>query len=343
LYLLETLFKKKSNMKKSLIYLIVVAFASHSCKSPIDNIGPDLCPTAYFVYDINELVVDGLNENSEVDLELNGLNIKAQFTEVVEWTLRIVSDDANKTYTGKTDSINLRWFGNAETFPLFKAGDARIELDIACLEQKTKTFKITKDPNFKNLHSSYGVLIRDYDKNGFAPVAGETYSTADGWAGVNGDTSHYEYFSENPSELGGLYGELYAKVENSTWYHGATSFPIVGFSGKISTSNADSVYVNFFCKGYGLENTGMEFALRVGVTSFFHTEPLTWEGWKFISVKLSDLKILSGSRAGEKFVDVDGISGCVLQLGSAPEKTAEAKSAYDFIILTVGEPFLVNN
>jgi hypothetical protein len=332
-------------MKSSIkIFALILSLGVISCnKSPLEKIGPDLCPNGSFTYDINDLVIDGLNDASEVDLAAGGLNIKAYFSEVVEWTMRITSGDAVKVYTGKTDSINVRWFGNVDAFPLFKVGDARVELELACRDMKEVSFKVTGAPNFKNLHPSYGILIRDFDKNGFVPVADVTFSPADGWAGVNGDTSHFEYLSEDPSTLGGLYGELYAKATNETWYHGATSFPIVGFSGQVSTSNADSVYANFFCKGYGLENTGMEFALQAGGTSFFYTEPLTWEGWKFFSVKLSDLKILSGNRAGEKFVDVVGISGCVLQLGSAPEKTNEARSAYDFIILTVGEPFVTSN
>lgn len=325
------------------ILSLVLAFGFSACESPIEKIGPDLCPSTNFSFDINNLTIDGLNDVSEVDLSAGGLNIKADFTEAVEWTMRVVSDDAVKVYSGKTDSINVRWFGNVDAFPLFKSGSARIELEIACLDKMEKTFNITGDPNFKNLHPSYGVLIRDFDMNGLIPVADEQFTAADGWRGVNGDTSHFEYFSDGPSIGGGLYAELYAKSESTTWYHGATSFPILGFSGQLSTTNADSVYLNFFCKGYGLVNTGLEIALQAGGTSFFHTEPLTWEGWKFFSLKLSDLKILSGNRAGEKFVDVDGISGCVLQLGSNPEKSSEAKSAYDFILLTVGEPFASTN
>lgn len=332
------------NTFKILSVALVLSFSA--CKSPIEKIGPDLCPTQNFSYDINNLIVDGLNEASEVDLSAGGLNIKAYFTEPVEWTVRIVSDDAVKVYSGKTDSINVRWFGNVDAFPLFKSGSARIELEIACRDIMEKSFNITGDPNFKNLHPSYGVLIRDFDKNGSIPVDAEQFNAADGWNGLkaSGDTSHFDYFSEGPSIGGGLYAELYAKKnEGTTWYHGGTSFPISGFEGQLSTTNADSVYLNFFCKGYGLVNTGLEIALQVSGISFFHTEPITWEGWKFFSIKLSDLKILGGTRAGEKFTDVDGISTCLLQLGSNPEKSSEAKSGYDFLLLTVGEPFTSTN
>ncbi len=324
------------------ILLIVLMSASMACKSPLENNGPDLCPSADFNYEISSLNLAGMSASNEVNLSEGGLHINTQFTEVVEWTLRIVSDNATKVYTGESDSIDVWWSGNVDVFPLFSKGKARIELEIACKESLEKQFSITGDPNFKNLHPAYGVLLRDFDKNGFAPVAGSQFSNADGWAGVNGDSSYFNYYTENPSPLGGLYGELYAKAPNPIWYHGASSFPISDFSGSLATNNADSVYLNFFCKGYGLVNTGLEFALQSSGKTYFHTEPLLWEGWKFVSLKLSDLKILRGENAGRKFNDVDGINGCVMQLGSAPAESEEAKSAYDFIILTVGQPFVTN-
>jgi hypothetical protein len=187
-------------------------------------------------------------------------------------------------------------------------------------------------------------LIRDFDKNGHAPVEEDRFTIADGWAGfaATSDTSHYDYYTEDPSPIGGAYGELYAKAPATTWYHGGTSFPIKDFVGSLSTSNADSVYLNFFCKGYGLVNTGVEIALQSSGNTYFHTEPLLWDGWKLVSLKLSELKILAGASAGTNLNDVDGINGCVMQLGSNPEKSDEAKSAYDFIILTVGQPFVTN-
>jgi len=335
-------------MKNSVKFIFaILVIGSLSCDK-IDKIGPDLCPTADFSYSVNDLVVDGLNANAEVDLSVEGLNIKAKFTEEVDWTLKIISSTAVKAYSGKSDSINVRWFGNVDAFPLFKAGTARIELEIACLDKIEKAFTITVDPNFKNLHPSYGIVLRDFDKNGFASVAGEQFMGADGWNGLknSGDTSHYEYFNSDPSVSGGRYAELYAKTASETWYHGGTSFSFGGFAGSLSTTNADSVYLNFFCKGYGLVNTGLEIALQVSGDNsgnFFHTEPITWEGWKLVSLKLSDLKILGGFTAGERFVNVDGLSGVIMQLGSNPEKSTEARSAYDFIMLTVGEPFVPNN
>lgn len=325
--------------------LLVLSVVMVSCKPPLDKLGPDLCPSPDFSFSGDDLKIEGLNALNEVDLSLGGLNIKAKFSEKVKWDLKIVSTDglALKSYNGEGDSINFLWYGNVDALPVFKEGDVRVELEIACKDLIEKTFKISKAPTFKNLSPKYGVLIRDFDKNGIVPVGGDQFTPADGWAGLNGDTNHFKYFDEDPSPMAGKYGELYSKSSATTWYHGATSFPIPGFAGKLSTANSDSIYVNFFCKGYGLVNTGLEFGLTAGGTNYFYTDPLIWEGWKLVSIKLSDMKVLSGAQAGKKLTNADAISQCILQLGSNPEKTNEAKSAYDFIILTVGEPFVKSN
>lgn len=332
-------------MKKLTIGILALTFlfGITSCKKQLDKLGPDLCPSDGFSVVASDIVLDGLNTSNEVNLSSGGLHIKAKFTEVVKWSLKLISEDGAsiKSFEGETDSINTWWFGNVDAFPLFKKGNVKVELEIACLDLITKSFVIKEAPTFKNVNSSYGVLIRDFDKNGIVPVAGNEFTVADGWAGLNGsDSNHYQYFDVDPSPMGGKYGELYSKGPDVTWYHGATSFPITNFAGKLITTNPDSVYVNFYCKGYGLVNTGLEFALTSAGTNYFYTEPITWEGWKLISLKLSDLKVLAGSKAGQKLTDVDGISQCIMQLGSNPERTNEARSAYDFILLTVGEPFI---
>ena len=332
----------KNNSLSFLILIIAIAFSS--CKSPIDKLGPDLCPSSNFTFKSTELKVIGLDVDNKVDLSAGGLHIKANFSESVKWNLKVVAENgsAMKSFSGEGDSVDVWWFGNVDALPLFTIGDARVELDIACTALVEQKFKITVAPNFKNLNSTYGVLLRDFDKNGIAPVLADTFTSGtDGWAGVNGDIDkHYQYFSTEPSFAGGNYAEFHSKSTAVTWYHGGTSWPVSSFAGRLSTSNPDSVYLNFYCRGYGLENTGLEVALSSTGGNYFHTEPITWVGWKLISIKLSDLKISTGPNAGNKLTDVDGISQCLVQLGSNPEKTNEARSAYDFFILTVGEPFV---
>lgn len=329
------------NLTNRLAILIVLLIAT-SC-GKLDKIGPDICPTDGFTYSIDDLKVIGLDADGKVDLSVNGLTITTKFSEKVNWTLRISSSSSSKVYSSKSDSINIKWFGNSEALPLFDVGSCKIEVEISCLKPFTKDFTITGKPSFKALDPSYGVLIRDWDKNGIHNVADVTFTPADGWAGLNGDIAQsFLYENTDPSFAGGYHAVMYSKSSATTWYHGGHSFPVSKLVENLSTTNADSLYMNVLVYGYGLKNTGVEIGLQAGGKSYFYTAPLNWTGWKFISVKLSEFFVRSGGSVGETLKSIEFVNNVVLQLGSNPEKTDEAKSGYDFMLITVGEPFFKN-
>ena len=328
-------------MKKSIFKLTLISslFISVSCDK-LEKIGPDICPTNSFSYNIDQLIVDGLDVNSKVNLGLNGLNISTKFTEEVNWTLRITSSTSSKVFSEKSDSIDVKWFGNSDALPLFDIGDCKIEIEISCLEPFVKNFTITGKPTFSALDPSYGVLIRDWDKHGVHDVKDVVFTPDDGWKGLNGDIEQsFLYENTDPSFMGGYHAVMYSNSNTTTWYHGGHSFPVSKLVENLSTTNADSLYLNVLVYGYGLANTGVEIGFQATGKSFFYTTPLEWSGWKLISVKLSEFFVRSGSAVGEKLKSISLVDNVVLQLGSNPEKTSEAKSGYDFMLITVGKPF----
>lgn len=330
------------NLINKFIAAVFVVIAFTGCTDKIENIGPNICPTNAFSFTESDLIIDGLTAEGKADLSVEGLNIKAGFSETVKWTLKITSATATKEFSGNSDTVNVWWFGNADYLPLFGAGTFDISLEIACLDPITKTIENINAPNFKNLEKTYGVLVRDWDKNGKYPVFGTAFNVADGWQGVNGtEAAYFEYYNTNPSPAGGYYSEFYSKNASLLWYFGGHSFPTSNFKTHLSTTNADSLYLNFFVQGYGYANTGLEIGVQEsGSINYFYTAPIDWTGWKFVSVKMSELIVKSGPKVGTKLTSIANVGTFLLQLGSNPIQTNEAKSGYDFIIVTVGEPFI---
>jgi hypothetical protein len=322
-----------------LAFVITLAVFS-SCNKVVDEIGPRICPPDSFTFSSDKIMVSGLDADKKVDLSTGGLKIKANFGQKVKWNLKITSDLSQKEYSGEGDSIQVLWYGNSDNYPLFDVGNCKIELEIPCRDTYVSEFVVSKKPTFSNLDPSFGVLIRDWDMNGKFDVGGTEYNGGDGWAGVNGsDTSYFNYFTENPSYAGGYYAEFYSKNDALLWYYGSTSFSTNDLETYLSTTNTDSLYLNIMVQGYGVKNTNMEVALQAATVSYFYTEPITWTGWKMVSVKISDMKVLSGPSTGQTLTTLAGVNFAVMQLGAAPLQGVEAKSGYDFMMITVGEPF----
>ncbi len=292
------------------IFLIFSLLFAFSCDK-LEKVGPNICPSDAFSFTADNIIVSGLNSNGKIDLTTSGLNIKAGFGENVKWTLRITSASATKEYSGNSDSVNVNWFGNSDKLPLFDAGSIKIELEIACLSPFTKEYESINKPNFKNLNKSYGVLVRDWDKNGKYAVKFNYFDVGDGWQGVNGDGSQYfQYKNDNPSPVGGYYAEFYSKSD-PTWYFGGHSFPTSNLKSHLSTMNADSLYLNLFVQGYGYLNTGLEIGVQEnGATNYFYTAPIDWTGWKYVSIKMSELKVTSGGKAGTSLACVEKVGTC---------------------------------
>ena len=339
--------KKLSNLK-TFVSVLASSLVLTSC-NPDFEVGPEICPSKGFTFTASDLKVDVISGNTikdiskvgnTVDFSNGGLHITGSLGEVVQWELKISNDDKQKVYSGQSDTVDIYWYGQADKFDgqnmQFANGSTSIEFEIVCLDVLTKNFIVQGTQNFDNISSEFGLLLRDWDKNGDFPVLSTTFFPADGWAGGGGGASPFilDYKSSNPSPAGGLYCEFYAKTPAPEWYLGASSFPISGIATALNTTNSDDVYLNYFVKAEEtFSNAGSQVILKVGVSQYKFTEDITWTGWKLISHKLSEFK----SNTGDPLNTAD-ITEVVLQIGAQPEAATELRVMYDFFLLTSGEP-----
>jgi len=341
-------------MKNLLKSVFVISIILSSCKSPIENNGPKICPSSKFVFEQQDLKLNALvyNETSEklvstevadgssIDFSSGGLNIYAELDEAINWEVLINSKTSSASYSfsGNSKVIDLNWFGQTNELPFFGAEAVEVKLLIACKNPLIYNFTISSRPNFKHVAKDFGLLLRDWDKNGYYPVAGNTPQNGpDGWQGDLNVT--FTHDSLNPAYSGsGKYFSLYRQSENKLWYFGATTFDLININTLLSTNDPDSLYLNVFLKGDFYENTGIEFGINKSGANYMKTGTLDWNGWKMVSVKLSDLMVTFGSSAGEKLSSLGSNMQFVLSLGANPEQADELKVSYDFVFLSVGKP-----
>lgn len=339
--------KKLSNLNL-LVLGVASALALSSCNTDFE-VGPEICPSDSFTFTASDLkinVIDGntikdiTNAGNTVDLSKGGLHITGSLGEIVQWELKISNDDKQKVYFGQSDTIDIYWYGQGDKFDgqnmQFANGSASIEFEIVCLDVITKDFNVQGTQRFDNISSKFGLLIRDWDQNGYFPVIAPTFSGADGWAGSGSGANPFtfNYEATSPSPAGGLYSEFYAVTTAPAWYLGASSFPVSGIAATLNTTSADDVYLNYFVKAdKNLPNAGSQVILKVGGSQFKFTEDITWTDWKLISHKLSEFK----SNTGDPLNTAD-ITEVVLQIGAQPEAATELRVMYDFFLLTSGEP-----
>ncbi len=326
---------------------------------PLDEVGPQLCPSDDFSFSSGDLKVDVVSKvmgnfvyspaasvSNTVNLDGEGLHIHATLPETVTWELEIKLEDGSvsKLYSDASDTISIYWYGAGDKKVLFTEGKAEITFRILCVDDITSSITLLNDPTFRNLHTSYGILVRDWDQNGTFPI-GVLGSPDFPWAGPDGfawiDTSILDltYDNSDPSPMGGYSLNLHSKLPSTSWYHGATGLDKqLNFSDVIETLptlDAEEVYFNFYVKGdqaYG--NTSLEFVYEDNnSTKFIWTQHVNWEGWKLISVKFSDFK------AGTSpMTTLDDAKYLAFQLGTQPIKDNEAQYNLDFVLITVGAP-----
>lgn len=320
--------------------------------NPIEKVGPDICPSDQFSLTSDDLVINVVSSGSSqaleaagnnLDLTSEGLNIQSNFGEEVPWTLTLSNGSQTKSFSGTGESFNVYWYGQPDKFDgakmQFDEGAVTAELSVVCHTAVSKTFQLTGIQNFSALDSNFGVLLRDWDKNGAYPVDDVTYDSenpVDGWSGKGGgvDVWEFQYYDEYPSPSGGLYAQFHAAGENGMWYLGSHSFTLTDFEDLVPTQNVDSLYVNIFASAEeDAINTGSQIAVKYNGKSYLALENINWSGWKLLSYKMADLKTTSG----DNLSSID-ITDFVLQLGASPEPSNDLKVRYDFVLITVGAP-----
>ena len=316
---------------------------------PVEEIGPLICPSDTFSLTSDDLKIAVVSGDAEVSIESldNELNLSSggahffsDFGEEVDWELTITNGTQTKNYSGNGAQMDVFWYGQPNKYVDSKLQfdiekEVEVTLNVVCNDPVSKTFDLLGIQDFSSLNPKYGVLIRDWDKNGLFPTLADTFNVADGWQGAGGGITTWsvDYLNVFSSPSGGKYLHLYG-AGNPSWYLGGHSFPTVGLSDSFGTQNVDSLYLNILVSAEGdAINTGSQIAMGVSGVNYLKVEDVNWQGWKLLSYKFSDFATNSGSPLPNT-----NIESFVLQLGAQPEQSSDLKVRYDFILVTVGAP-----
>lgn len=339
-----------------ILALPALALLVASC-DPLEEIGPSFCPSDDFSLTADDLVLNVVSKsgnafvetpvttsNATVDLDGQGLHITTDFSEVIEWKLSIKNADAStvKEYSGQSDSIDIYWYGNSKSRPMFSDEEVEITLTVFCFDDIVKTVEVVNSPTFKNIHPNFGILLRDWDQNSALPVTqiGQTnlgFGTDDGFNYFFGTSDSIAYTNEDSSPMGGYSLYLKSTKPAPVWYYGATGLMGSKYQDVIETLptlDASKLFFHIYIKGdQAYQNTSAELVYRTSSNNYLWSTHVNWEGWKFISVPLSDFK--AGTVAMESAGEPEDFS---FQLGSQPMQSSTAQVSYDFALITVGEP-----
>lgn len=338
-------------LNKLILGLAAAVVGFSSCE-PIEEVGPRICPSDDFtisdvkLYRAGVVEVELTDESKDLPLDSTGLHIQADLSESTTWEIKISKGSQEKNFSGTGDKIDVYWYGTPDKFDgsnlSFSEGEVSIEIDVLCQETIKKTVNVKGKQTFKNTHSSFGFLARDWDKNGQYPVARDNYFFADGAPFVSGNTSSegrdFDYYEESPSPAGGKYLQFqYYSGIGPSWYFGDLAVGMSDFQSKLSTSNTDSIYINLFVDRIEDHlNVPANFGMRDSVNQgYLVNEDINWDGWALLSYKLSDMRSTINN---SQLTDLGAMSSFLINFGASPVQSESTGCRYDMVLFTVGAP-----
>ncbi len=322
-----------------ILVLIAGLLVICACKSKkLDAIQPEI---PVINLDI-KLVSDFKFARKQIDFTLDSNWLTAQFEDKVKWEITIVGlqSGAQIKLSGNSDSLgrfNTAWHGGNSSTMFFKAGERAVATlnSPGSANKWSDTCTITKA---KNNFGSNVIVWWDMDAVGVAKQG--TAYWFEYWDGTNNAEKVLNVIQNVTSPIQGNYrsviGNDSAKGGNPNNYyvggvsHSPLASPFVGFS----NATIGDIYMNVY-----LRKTTKTAAIYVGVqgdvagvTSELGTDfEITWEGWKLVSLKLSDLKMTGPNFDPSK----------LKQFVMTPRAAANGMTGFDidFICFTKGKPF----
>jgi len=324
---------KKNIFGNVLLAFIVVAIGITvlSCKRSFDNDfnGEAICPSDNFAVS-SPLVLKSTagGSTTSVDMSTAATNITATFNEVVSWTVEVrgATSGAFKSFTGRSNQINIIWSGEPDTAPFFKAESVTASLKLNCKTEVygTASINFTALPSFSTLPG--------YVSNMEPP----TQNALDGLPS-NGKIAcafkNVGSLGYEGSPEGGYYLNMQGNTAVPAWYFGQYNNNLA--PGYFSGLNADpnTVYFNVYLKG--LPGSQAQIIFNENIPGLIEPKArkvnfdLT-TSWKMYTVKLADIGI----------INPQNITKVNTNLGASPVQVTEAQLDMDLIIFTNNAPLL---
>ncbi|MEN9445504.1 MAG: hypothetical protein RL728_16 [Bacteroidota bacterium] len=218
---------------------------------------------------------------------------------------------------------------------MFASGKVLVELEIKCLKKISKEITVQDESNFTEVREDFGVLIRDWDKNGVYPVKNNEYSLEDGWSGSieNSIDFSVSYKNTYPSPMNGYHLNLYSKAQLPVWYFGGTTIETKNLYNYLNELKEEP-YINIFVKANdNFKSNAIQLNIIINEKYYTFNQSINWYGWKLVSFKLGDLK-----NAGNKLTVYKSINKINIGLEAGLFQSLESEVSYDFLFISFGKP-----
>ncbi len=323
-------------MKKYFAFLLI-GVALLSCrKEEIDRIeGPEL-NDIYGTFS----VVEGLTASQPtVDFAANqSVHFNCVLSKISDWKLTITgqTSGAQKIVESSTKVIDasvFTWYGETTNFPIFKAEVCNVMLTFDGEEDTLTTTVTITQPKVNQ-----GFVLADFETGWNS-----------GWTSFiqSGAQMDFNIKTNSSAPQGNSYYNMQGQV-NWDWLTGLVNFKASAYGSPTLplTDNADNLYFNALIYGEpGMPNSRVLFqfdededmngTFTGGSEDRFGYEILvTWEGWKLVSVKYSDI---TGNGIGGGIHNPNKLNS-VNMLHLANPTSGLAKSKLDYIIFTQNGP-----
>ena len=317
-------------MKKLIpLAAFLLLFVSCNHEEFTDFVGPNLCPPADFVLNENTVLIEGLNADRQIDFDYSSIKFLVDFVHEVNWKLTISGEGQQRVFSGKDAQMVVFWNGEGR-HDLFSEGMVNFTLTV-CDQIYEQQFKIVTAPRFQTIDPSFGILVRDWDQNGFLSVVGETYSSVDGWSGPNfntGGSLSVDYLEDSPSPMGGKYVRFTATSPEATWYYGAHSFDVSTALSQLGVHDPSKIFLNFYFRKVGAIDAANAIIMKESAGNRLVNEAIVNEEWQYFSRSLAEMGV----------VNTSNVTDFVFNLGPSAASGQAITVDYDFILLTVDQP-----
>ncbi len=329
-------------MKKSIFFALILIPILVSCRKKETKIdGPSLND----VYGIFSVITPLSQNLDSVDFSIGEqVTFAAELSKIVDWEIKITgqTSGAVKRIEGTSSTIDASvatWLGTTTEFPMFQSEMCDI---LVSFEGETETFTSTIKVIQPKLNP--GFLLSDFE-SGMNP----------GWSSFiqAGADMDFQIKTDSSAAQGNSYYNMAGTVD---WdyligylYFGASAYGNTYFP---VTSNPDNLYFNVLVYGEpGLANTILLFQFQEddngdgtfnnNTEDLYSLEmPVTWAGWKLITMKYSDIPCLvngqpstpngNGLHNPDKLLQINMLDLANPALGYATTKV-------DYIIFTENE------
>jgi hypothetical protein len=272
----------------------------------------------------------------DYDYQLQNLDtIKATFSQAVDWRIIVqgVSSGAERIYYGKSDIISIIWDGRPGQNKFFLTEeDVTVTLSLPCNQNYTKTVHIKNYPNGSDIK---GVLVSDFDGGGYMPnqTVINGYS-ATGWSSYSTMPNKINKLEVTSTPILAPQSSSYLTFQGTagpqSWYMGSAE---VNGPSVMPGSNADSTYFNAYLSSVSPSTTLLAITFQVSGKNYTYSLPLNWQGWKLVSIKLSDFK----DSKGQAITDASQLTFIDLGLNCLTQPGQNVEMDIDYIYFSYGK------